>query len=136
VYYSILGNSEKYESNESFQMSFHDMIGRSDEVLQNALCEFNSECSSDWGDDEDRCISGDGPLLKTAPMVEYSVYESLRRKCDTLQDEREELLNEAFALMDSSAAAHAAEIEALSKRVENETEMRLMERLIGRGQQL
>jgi hypothetical protein len=53
-----------------------------------------------------------------------------------LQDEREELLNEAFALMDSSAAAHAAEIEALSKRVENETEMRLMERLIGRGQQL
>ena len=128
--------SEKYESNESFQMSFHDMIGRSDEVLQNALCEFNSECSSDWGDDEDRCISGDGPLLKTAPMVEYSVYESLRRKCDTLQDEREELLNEAFALMDSSAAAHAAEIEALSKRVENETEMRLMERLIGRGQQL
>ena len=62
-------------------------------------------------------------------MVDHSVYESLRRKCDTLQDEREELLNEAFALMDSSAAAHAAEIEALSKRVENETEMRLMERL-------
>ena len=80
MYYSILGTSEKYESNESFQMSFHDMIGRSDEVLQNALCEFNSECSSDWGDDEDRCISGDSPLLKTVTMVKCSVYESLRRK--------------------------------------------------------
>ena len=68
--------------------------------------------------------------LQKVPMVECSVYKSLRRKCDALhEDEREELGNEAFALMDSSAAAHAAEIEALSKRVENETDMRLMERL-------
>jgi hypothetical protein len=60
-------------------------------------------------------------------MVDHSVYESLRRKCDSLhEDEREELVNEAFALMDSSAAAHAAEIKALSKSVENETEMILM----------
>jgi len=51
--------------------------------------------------------------LQKVPMVECSVYKSLRRKCDALhEDEREELVNEAFALMDSSAAAHhAAEIE-------------------------
>jgi len=60
-------------------------------------------------------------------MIEYGVYETLRRKYDALQEEREELLNETFALMDASTAANAAEILAITRRIENEAEMRVEE---------
>ena len=107
---------------ETFQLSLDDMICQSEEVLQNALCEFENDCSS-TGDD---AINDNRIILPNKPMVEYSIYESLRRKYDALQNEREEMLNEAFALMDSTSIAHAAEIEATTKRVENETVLRLM----------
>ena len=68
-----------------------------------------------------------GNLGNNSQMIEYGVYETLQRKYDALQEEREELLNETFALMDASTAANAAELEAITRRIENEAEMRLEE---------
>lgn len=118
------GSPDDGRIEDTFQLSLDDMICQSEEVLQNALCEFENDCSS-TGDDAINDVSN-GIILSNKPMVEYSIYESLRRKYDALQNEREEMLNEAFALMDSTAIAHAAEIEATTKRVENETMLRLM----------
>lgn len=114
---------EYLDTPKSPQESFNDYFDQSEQVLQNALSEFKSECYSEFGEDY-HC---GGILSEKVPMVEYSVYEALRKKCDALQDEREELLNEAFALMDSSAAAHAAEVELLSQRLENERGTRKMQ---------
>jgi Mlc titration factor MtfA (ptsG expression regulator) len=72
-------------------------------------------------------MEGDDDIYSSAQMVEFGVYESLRRKYDALQEEREELLNETFALMDASAAANAAELDAITRRVENKADLRLIE---------
>jgi len=115
-------NSCHLENNQKpFAVTLNDMINQSTEVIQNALSEFNSECS----------LVDDGVIFRhlanNAEMVEFEVYESLRRKYDALQEEREELLNETFAVIDASAAANLAEIDVITRRIGNEADLRFNE---------
>jgi len=114
-------NSDVGTGQKPFAVALNDMINQSTEVIQTALSEFNSQCSME---DNDEIF---GKLANNSHMIEYGVYETLRRKYDALQEEREELLNETFALMDASTAANAAEILAITRRIENEAEMRVEE---------
>ena len=114
-------NSDVATGQKPFAVALNDMINQSTEVIHNAFSEFNSQCSME---DNDELF---GNLANNSQMIEYGVYETLRRKYDALQEEREELLNETFALMDASTAANAAELEAITRRIENEAEMRLEE---------
>jgi chromosome segregation ATPase len=66
-------------------------------------------------------IDEPSPMTKgKSPLVHYEEYQILRRKCDMLEAEREELINETFALLDSSSAANAAEISALESKLRRE----------------
>ena len=108
------------QSNKSFADALNQMIDQSTDAIQNALTDFNCDLSEDG----DEMV---GTMISKVPTVEFHVYESLRRKYDALQDEREDLLNETFALLDTSAAANAAEIEAVTLRVEKEAAWRVAE---------
>mmetsp|Transcript_11097 Transcript_11097/g.20770 ORF Transcript_11097/g.20770 Transcript_11097/m.20770 type:complete len:1727 (-) Transcript_11097:594-5774(-) len=99
---------------EPFAAALNDMITHSDEVIQNALNEFSTDSSIDSE------IEVKNLVTSKVPMIEYSVFESLRLKYDALMEEREELINETFALIDSSTAANLAELEAVKRRVESE----------------
>ena len=112
-----VNSTHSANTQKPFAVAIDDMINQSTEVIQNALSEFKTECS----------MEGDDDIYSSAQMVEFGVYESLRRKYDALQEEREELLNETFALMDASAAANAAELDAITRRVENKADLRLIE---------
>lgn len=101
----------------SFAVTLNDMITHSNEVIQNVLNEFSSDSSMASETEVHNLVTAN------VHMVEYSVFESLRLKYDALVEEREELINETFALIDSSKAANAAELQALKGRVENETNM-------------
>lgn len=102
----------------SFAVTLNDMITHSNQVIQNVLNEFSSDSSMASETEVHNLVTAN------AHMVEYSVFESLRLKYDALVEEREELINETFALIDSSKAANAAELQALKGRVENETNMK------------
>ena len=66
-------------------------------------------------------IDEPSPMVKgKSPLVHYEDYQILRRKCDMLEAEREELINETFALIDSSSAANAAEISVLESKLRRE----------------
>mmetsp|Transcript_15071 Transcript_15071/g.17208 ORF Transcript_15071/g.17208 Transcript_15071/m.17208 type:complete len:476 (+) Transcript_15071:35-1462(+) len=60
------------------------------------------------------------------PTVDYKEYEKLRRKCDTLEAERDDVLNDTFALLDITKREHSAEIEVLTARVKNEATIDIM----------
>ena len=128
---------QRCNSKESFTIALNEMLNQSSEVIQNALSDFNSDyCEGGENGEDDHEAAEITFLAKKAPMVEFTVYESLRRKYDLLQEEREDLLNETFALIDSSAAAKEAEFEAIKARLEKEAELRLAECLIGKEEKI
>jgi hypothetical protein len=109
-----------HAGSKPFAVALNDMITHSDEVIQNVLNEFTSDCSI-----TSEIEVNNLPTPKDH-MVEYSVFESLRLKYDTLLEEREELINETFALIDSSKAANVAELEATKGRIENEANVKFI----------
>lgn len=111
----------EHAGSKPFAVALNDMITHSDEVIQNVLNEFNSDCSIASDIEVDNLATS-----KEDHMVEYSVFESLRSKYDTLLEEREELINETFALIDSSKAANVAELEAIKGRIENEANVKFI----------
>mmetsp|Transcript_13568 Transcript_13568/g.19841 ORF Transcript_13568/g.19841 Transcript_13568/m.19841 type:complete len:132 (+) Transcript_13568:219-614(+) len=89
-----------------------------DIVIRSALDDFDSVCS-DGNDDEY------APIVRRMPTVEFAKYESVMKKCNRLESEREELLNETFALMNVSAAANTAEMEVVVQRIQKEAALKL-----------
>ncbi len=125
-------DNEDQENKENVEKSFAEelehMLSQSENVMGNALADFDNEFKSDYAlDDSEGYEAVMVDKRNSVHVVQYHVYESLRRKCDMLEAEREDLLNETLALMDSSAAASAAEIEARVKMVEREAAWRLEE---------
>ena len=57
--------------------------------------------------------------------VDYETYEYVRRKCDMLEAERDDVINDTFALLDVSKREHNAEIEVVTNKVKKEAALEI-----------
>ena len=57
----------------------------------------------------------------------FEEYKAIKRKCQVLEDERAEFMDEALLLIETNAAANAAEMEAVVSQVKKEATLQLNE---------
>uniref|UniRef100_A0A7S3Q4Q6 Uncharacterized protein n=1 Tax=Chaetoceros debilis TaxID=122233 RepID=A0A7S3Q4Q6_9STRA len=116
------------EDGKSFVAALDQMLNQSSDIMRTALDEFNADAQLTSTKATNKSEMGEALVTQnhnSTPMIEFHVYESLRSKYDLIEAEREDLLNETFALMDSSAAANAAEVEAIVRMVEKQAALDL-----------
>lgn len=123
----IFDSFELSENREEVTSSFMDELKHDQKnenrniVLLDKLFSPNGTEYHDALDEPSPMINGN-ILYQTnqTQLVHYDDYQRLRQKCDMLEAEREELISETFALLDSSSATNAAEISALESKLRRE----------------
>jgi len=120
---SLDNSYEVGEQNQSFVEALKNMMSQSSRVISSALEDFEIE------DNANKSICVDesyefSPMLvdyentKGVIQIDYEEYESMRRKCEMLEAERSELLEETTMLLDQSKALNNAENVAFLQDVE------------------
>lgn len=120
----VLSENSHYEEGASNFMDESEDFGETDNRDIVHVGKLFSPSGTEYHD----AIDGPSPMTKSkSPLVRYEDYQRLRQKCDMLEAEREELINETFCLLDSSSAANAAEMSALENKLRREAMERVDE---------
>ncbi len=111
-------NIEPDDDDASFVAYLKNQLDQNSVLIRSALHDMTTDTQGkknleDNVDDEDMTVMD----LAT---VDLKTYESLRRKCDMLEAERDGVMNDTFALLDITKKEHQAEIEAVTNRLRKE----------------
>jgi hypothetical protein len=111
-------NIELDDDNASFVAYLKKQLDHNAVLIRSALHDMSTDAEGEKNlednmDDEDMTVLD----LTT---VDFKTYESLRRKCDMLEAERDGVVNDTFALLDITKKEHQAEIEAVTNRLKKE----------------
>lgn len=116
-------NIELDDDNASFVAYLKNQLDQNSVLIRSAMHDMTTDTQGkknleDNIDDEDMTVMD----LTT---VDFKTYESLRRKCDMLEAERDGVINDTFALLDITKKEHQAEIEAVTNRLRKEATLEI-----------